>query len=151
MARKQRQNKEPLDERERREWKSWLKTQHSKNEDHGIQSHHFTANRWGKNGNGDRLYYLGFQKSLQKVTAAMKLKHLLPGRKVMTNLDSILKTWDINITLPAKVHLVKAMVFPVVMYRCESWTKKRLSTEECGTGEDSWESLELQGDQTSQS
>ena len=90
-------------------------------------------------------------KLLWMVTAAMKLKHLLPGRKVMTNLDSILKTWDINITLPAKVHLVKAMVFPVVMYRCESWTKKRLSTEECGTGEDSWESLELQGDQTSQS
>ena len=64
-------------------------------------------------------------KLLWMVTAAMKLKHLLPGRKVMTNLDSILKTWDINITLPAKVHLVKAMVFPVVMYRCECWTIKK--------------------------
>ena len=50
-------------------------------------------------------------------------KHLLPGRKVMTNLDSILKRR--NITLPTKVHLVKAMVFPVVMYGCESWTKKK--------------------------
>ena len=53
-------------------------------------------------------------------------RHLLPGRKVMTNLDSILKSRDI--TLPTKVHLVKAMVFPVVMYGCESWTIK---TAEC--------------------
>ena len=60
----------------------------------------------------------GLQKSLQMVTAAMKLRHLLLGRKVMTNLDSILKSRDI--TLPTKVHLVKAMVFPVGMYGCES-------------------------------
>ena len=59
------------------------------------------------------------------VNAAMKLKDaLLLGRKVMTNLDSILKSRDI-ITLPTKVHLVKAMVFPVVMYGCESWTVKK--------------------------
>ena len=63
--------------------------------------------------------FLGAQKSLQMVTAAMKLRHLLLGRKVMTNLDSILKSRDI--TLPAKVCLVKA-IFPVVMYGCESWT-----------------------------
>ena len=50
-------------------------------------------------------------------------RHLLLGRKVMTNLDGILKSRDI--TLPAKVHLVKAMVFPVVMYGCESWTVKK--------------------------
>ena len=50
---------------------------------------------------------------------------LLLGIKTMTNLDSVLKTWDINITLPAKVCLVKAMVFPVVMYRCESWNIKK--------------------------
>ena len=62
-------------------------------------------------------------KSLQMVTAAMKLRHLLLGRKLMTNLDSILKSS--NITLPTKVHLVKAMVFPVVMYGCESWTVKK--------------------------
>ena len=54
------------------------------------------------------------------VTAAMKLRHLLLGRKAMSNLDSILKSRDI--TLPAKVHLVKAMVFPVLVCRCESWT-----------------------------
>ena len=60
-------------------------------------------------------------KPLQMVTAAMKF--LLLGRKAMTNLDSILKSRDI--TLPTKVHLVKAMVFPVVMYGCESWTVKK--------------------------
>ena len=50
-------------------------------------------------------------------------RHLLPGRKAMTNLDSIIKSRDI--TLPTKVHIVKAMVFPVVMYRCESWAIKK--------------------------
>ena len=62
-------------------------------------------------------------KSLQMVTAARKLRRLLLGRKVMTNLDSILKSKDI--TLPTKVHLVKDMVFPVVMYGCEIWTIKK--------------------------
>ena len=62
-------------------------------------------------------------KSLQMVTAAMKLKDLLLGRKVMTNLDSILKRRDI--TLLTKVRLVKDMVFPVVMYGCDSWTIKK--------------------------
>ena len=62
-------------------------------------------------------------KSLQMVTSAMKLRHLILGRKVMTNLDSIFKKRDI--TLPTNVHLVKAMVFPVVMYGCESWTVKK--------------------------
>ena len=62
-------------------------------------------------------------KSLQMVITAMKLRHLLPGRKVMTNLDSILKSRDIN--LSTKVRLVKAMVFPVVIYGCESWTVKK--------------------------
>ena len=57
------------------------------------------------------------------VTAAMKLRCLLLGRKVMTNLDSIFKSRDV--TLPTKVRLVKAMVFPVVMYGCESGTIKR--------------------------
>ena len=67
--------------------------------------------------------FLGAPKSLQMVTAGVKLRHLLPGRKIMTNLDSILKSRDI--TLPTKVHLVKGMVFPVVMYGCESWTIKK--------------------------
>ena len=66
--------------------------------------------------------------------------HLLLGRKVTTNIDSILKSRDI--TLPTNVHLVKPMVFPVVMNGCESWTMKKVSTEElillnCGVGQDS--------------
>ena len=80
-----------------------------------------------------------------KITADGDYSHeikrcLLLGRKVMTNLDNILKNKDI--TLSTKVHLVKAMVFPVVMYGCESWAMKKLSVEElmllnCGVGEDS--------------
>ena len=80
-----------------------------------------------------------------KITAYGNCSHeikrrLLLGRKVMTNLDSILKSRDI--TLPTKVRLVKAMVFPVVIYGCENWTIRKLSTEElmllnCGVGEDS--------------
>ena len=61
------------------------------------------------------------------VTAAMKLRHLLLGRKVMTNLDNILKNRDI--TLPTKVHLVKGLVFPAVMYGCESWTIKKAESQ----------------------
>ena len=63
-----------LDESERGEWEKWLKVQQSENEDHGIWSHHFMGNRWGKGGNSGRLYFLGAPKSLQMVTAAMKLK-----------------------------------------------------------------------------
>ena len=82
------------------------------------------ANRWVNSGNSDRLYFGGAPESLQMVTAAMKLKrHLLLGRKVMNNLDSILKSRDI--TLPTKVHLVKDMVFLGVMYGCESWSIKK--------------------------
>ena len=78
------------------------------------------ANRWG---NSDRLYILG-----SKITADSDCSHeikrrLLLGRKVMTNLDSILKSGDI--TLSTKVCLAKAMVFPVVLYGCESWTVKK--------------------------
>ena len=66
-------------------------------------------------------------------------RHLLLGSKALTKLDSVLKSRDL--TFPTKVHLVKAMVFPVIMYRCESWTIKRLRAEEltllnCGTGKD---------------
>ena len=103
--------------------KKWPKTQHSENEDHGIRSHRFVGNRWGNIGNSVRLYFLG-----SKITADGDCSHeikkrLLLGRKVMTNLDSIFKSREI--TLPTKVHLVKAMVFPVVMYGCESWTVKK--------------------------
>ena len=81
------------------------------------------GNRWGNNGKSDRLYFGG-----SKITADVDCGHenkkrLLLGRKVMTNLDSILKSRDI--ILPTKVPLVKAMVFPVVMYGCDSWTIKK--------------------------
>ena len=81
------------------------------------------ANRWGNNGKSERLYCFG-----SKITADADCSHeikrrLLLGRKAMTNLDNILKSR--GITLLTKVHLVKAMVFPEVMYRCESWTIKK--------------------------
>ena len=81
------------------------------------------GNRWEDSGNSVRLHFLG-----SKIAADGDISHeikrrLLFGRKVMTNLETILKSWDI--TLPTKVHLVKAMVFPVVMYGYESWTLKK--------------------------
>jgi len=98
------------------------------------------GNRWGKVKTVADFIFLG-----SKITADGDCSHeikrrLLLGRKVMTNLDSIFKSRDI--TLPTKVCLVKAMFFPVVMYRCESWTIKKTSTKElmllnCGAGEDS--------------
>ena len=81
------------------------------------------ANRWGNNGNSDRLYSIGLQKHTGDGDCSHEIKrHLLLGRKAMTNPDSILKR---DITLPTKVCIVKAMVFPVVMYGCESWTIKK--------------------------
>ena len=95
---------------------------------------------WGNSGNSVRLYFWG-----SKTTADGDCSHeikrcLLLGRKVMTILDSIFKSRDI--TLPTKVHLVKAMVFPVVMCGCESWTIKkaesrRIDAFDSGVGEDS--------------
>ena len=87
------------------------------------QSHHFMANRWGNNGNSDRFYFLGLQITVDGDCSHEIKRRLLLGRKAMTNLDIILKSRDI--TLPTKVRLVKAMVFPVVMYGCESWTIKK--------------------------
>ena len=100
--------------------KERLKTQHSENEDHGIRSHHFMANRWGNSGNMADFIFLGSKINADGDCSNEIKRHLLLGRKVMTNLDSIFKSRDI--TLPTKVCLVKAMFFPVVMYGCESWT-----------------------------
>ena len=108
-GRRWRRTKELLDESEREEWKSWLKTQHSENEDHGIRSHHFMTTRWETVETVSDFIFLGSQ-----ITADGDCSHeikrcLLLGRKVMTNLDSILKSRDI--TLPTKVYLVKAWFF----------------------------------------
>ena len=82
------------------------------------------TNRWGNNGNSDRFYFGGGFKITVDGDCSHEIKRqLLFGRKTMTNLDSILKSRDI--TLPTEVRLVKAMVFPVVMYECESWTIKK--------------------------
>ena len=81
-----------------------------------IWSHHFMANRWGNNGYGDRV--LGSKITTDDNCSHEIKRHLFLGRKAMTNLDSILKSRDI--TLPTKAHLVKAMVFLVVIYGCES-------------------------------
>ena len=85
------------------------------------------GNRWGNSGKCQTLFFWG-----SKITADGDCSHeikrrLLLGSKVMTNLDSILKSRDI--TLPTKVQLVKAMVFPVVMYGCESWTVKKAESQ----------------------
>ena len=81
------------------------------------------GNRWEDSGNRVRLYFLGSKITADGNCSHEIKRHLLLGRKVMTNLDSILKSRDI--TLPKKIHLVKAMVFPVVMYGCESWIMKK--------------------------
>ena len=77
------------------------------------------ANRWRNNGNSDRLFFLPSKISVDGDCSHEIKRHLLLGRKIMTKLDSILKSRDI--TLSTKVHLVKAMVFPVVMYGYECW------------------------------
>ena len=81
------------------------------------------ANRWGNSGKSDRLYFWGFQNHCRWWLQPWIKRCLLLGRKAITNLDNILKSR--GITLPTKVCLVKAMVFPVVMYGCESWTIKK--------------------------
>ena len=82
-----------------------------------------TSNGWRNSGNTDRLYFGGSKITADGDCSHEIKRHLLLGRKVITNLDSVLKNRDI--TLPTKVHPVKAMVFPVVMYGYESWTIKK--------------------------
>ena len=123
-GRKQRGTKEPLDEGERGEWKSWLITQHTKK----LRSWHLVPSLHGKKMGKQWKHWQDFIFLGYKITAdgdcSQKIKrHLLLGRKAMTNLDSILKGRDSP--LLTKVLLVKVMVFPVVMYGCESWTIKK--------------------------
>ena len=122
-GRKWRRTKGPLDESERGEWKTWLKTQHS--ETKIMSSSPITS--WQIDGKTMETV-TNFLFLDSRITADGDCSHevkryLLLGRKAMTNLDSILKSRDI--TLPTKVCLVKAMVFPVVMYGCESWNIKK--------------------------
>ena len=109
-----------------KEWKSWLKPQHSKSEDHGTQSHHFMAN-------GEKVKaVIVFIFLASKITADGDCSHeikrcLLFWKKAMTNLDSILKGKDI--TLLTMVCIVKVAVFPVVIYGRESWTIKKAESQ----------------------
>ena len=124
-GRKRRGTKKPLDESERGEGKSWLKAQHSENTIKVMASGPITS--WEIDGETVETV-LDFIFGGSKITADGDCSHeikgrLLLGRKVMTNLESIFKTRDV--TLSAKVCLAKAMVFPIVMYRCESWTIKK--------------------------
>ena len=115
-------------------------------------SHHFMANRKGQMETD--FIFLGSKSTVDSDCNHEVKRHLLLGRKAITNLDGIFKSRDI--TLPTKVHLVKAMVFPVVMYRCKSWTMKRVECPRIDAFK-VWywrrllRSLGQQGDQTSQS
>ena len=90
---------------------------------HGIWSHHFMGNRWETVETVADFIFLGSQITADGDCSHEIKRHLLLGRKIMTNLDSIFKSRDI--TLPTNVRLIKALVFPVVMYGCESWTVKK--------------------------
>ena len=81
------------------------------------------ASRWGNSGNSDSLYFLGLQNHCKCWAAAVKLKDACSLEEKLANLDSILKSRDV--TLPTKVCLVKAVVFPVITYGCESWNIKK--------------------------
>ena len=111
------------------------------------------ANRRGKSGSRDRFYFLGSKITVDHDCSQEIKRHLLLGRKPMTNLFSLLKSRDI--TSLTKVHTFKPIIFPVVRYGCETWIIKkaehcRIDVSNCGAGEDSWESLGQQGDQSSQ-
>ena len=107
---------------------------------HLVQSLH--ANRWGNNGNSERLYFGGSKISADGDCSHEIKRPLLLGRKAIINLNSLLKSRDI--TLPTKVLLVKAMVFPVVMYGCENWSIKKAECRRIDAFE-----LGQQGDPTS--
>ena len=152
--RKQRGTKETLNEGERGEWKAGWKLNIQKTKI--MASSPITSGQIdGETMTTVRDFILGGSKITEDGDWRYEIKRcLLLGRKAMTNLDSILKSRDI--TLPTKICPVKAMIFPVVMYGCESWTIRKLNAEalmllNCGVGEDSWESLGLQGDPTSPS
>ena len=115
---------EEVDEDGRGEWKCWLKAQHSKNEDHIVSSPITSCQIDGETMETvTDFIFLGSKITADGDCSHEIKRHLLLGRKAMTKLESILRSRDI--TLRTKVHLAKAMVFPVVMYGCESWTIKK--------------------------
>ena len=123
MAESKGELKSLLMEEKKESEKADLKLNIQKNEDNGIWSHYFMANRWETMETVTDFIFLGSHITADGDSSHEIKRCLLLGGKAMTNLDSILTSRDI--TLPAKVHLVKAMVFPVVMYGCESWAVKK--------------------------
>ena len=103
--------------------KSWLKAQHSENEDHGIQSHHFMGNRWENSGNSGWLYFSGLQNHGRWWLQPWNQETLAPWKKSCDQPRQHIKKQ--SHFFADKICLVKAMVFPVVKYGCESWTIKR--------------------------
>ena len=114
---------QPLDEGERGEWKSWLETQHFKKLRPWYPVPSLHGKQKGKKWKLTNFIFLGSRITVDSDSSYEIKRCLLLGRKAVTNLDSILKSR--NITLPTKVHLVKAMIFLVVTYECESWTIKK--------------------------
>ena len=149
-GRKWRKTKEPLDES--KSIKAALKLNIQKTK---IWSHHFMANRWGNNGNSERLYFGGLKNNCRWWLQPSNQKTLAPWKNSYDQPRQHIKSRDI--ALPTKVRLVKAVVFPVVMYGCESWIIKKAEHQRIdrllnyGVGKDSLESLGLQGDPTSPS
>ena len=131
--------KEPLDEGERGEWKSWLKTQHSKNEDHDIQSHHLGETDGETMETVTDFIFMGSNITMDGDCNNEIKRCLFLRRKAMTKLNSILKSRDIP--LSTKVGIVKAIVFPVVIMDVRVRLGRRLNAEElmllnCDVGED---------------
>ena len=104
-------------------WKNWLKTQHSKREDHSIQSHHLMANRWGNNVNSEKFYFLGLQNHCGWLLKPWNLMMLAPWKKSYNKPRQCIKKQKYH---SANKGLYReSYSFPVVMYRCESWTIKK--------------------------
>ena len=122
MAESEEELKTPLDESERGEWKSWLKAQHSKNKYHGIQSHHFIANRWRNNGNSGRLYFEVLQNHCRWWLQPWNKKMLTPWKKSYDQPRQHIKEqrhYFANIGPSSQGYSFSSM------YGCESWTKKK--------------------------
>ena len=118
----QRKTEKHLDESERREWNVGLKLNIQKTKIMASLPHHFMANRWETMETVRDFIFLGSKITADGDCSNTIKRPLLHGRKVMANLDSTVKSRDI--TLPTEVHLVKAILLPVVMFGCESWTIK---------------------------
>ena len=132
--------------------KNGLKTQHSENKDHGIRSHHFMANWWGNNGNSDRLYFLGLQNHCRWWLQPWNQKMLIPWKETYDQPREYIQKqrhYFANKGPSSQGYGFSSSHVWMWESDCEeSWAPKKLMLLNCGVGEDSWESLGLQGDPT---